>query len=668
MKFSSKRLWLTCLVSIAAAVLLTGCPPVNMLSWSPDGHSLAFIHPQGELWRYDTATREAKKLTETSGCETCLYTPSGKGILLASGEGQSDLQKISLFDVYSQTIALVAEHVNKLEYGVSPDDQYFYYIQEKKAIVEVRMKAPEKRRALYESKVEMEGLAVSPDGQRILFATPEGVQCLYLRNLQCGTVFQWKEAGIERQDAEFYYLKWADNRHALLLIESEANNDDLCDLYRVSIDDHKPVRVAQGVYPLTPPSVSPDGASALFTKVLDPAAEDLPDNLQLVRIEFSSGKTTVVRRDPFGALNGSYGPDGKTIAYISGGEDEMALMLYEPKRAAWSMVWNAAEQPSLPEAFRFEQEGNPEEAAAAYRQCVTGWPENKECERAWHGLMELYLGPKLFHLDRAYDAMNRLDTKELVEGVRTRFWRPEDRLASDPAADWILRHGTEASQREFGFNTDETRDLRGLWARWGEERLYLCIEYTSDADLYGLTFQDTVLLLDYGTPDSGLRTIQPGAEWDRGAERQVFLRHWYEAGNQSQYDLEIRDGQGETISRFLSSGFSPANYPPVVYMRNFCGESPGGTPCVVVGLSREVLDPPKDRPISMQVCTFKGGIESVKKAERPLEAEREGKAVCSVADAFGEENTATRLEADWKEGKPPIIRGVTAVLPSSPAK
>jgi len=73
------------------------------------------------------------------------------------------------------------------------------------------------------------------------------------------------------------------------------------------------------------------------------------------------------------------------------------------------------------------------------------------------------------------------------------------------------------------------------------------------------------------------------------------------------------------------------------------------------------------------VCTFKGGIESVKGLEGPRVASVGGRTVCDVADAFGAENTKDRIEADLKAHPHPdaaltVIKGVagTIKVPATP--
>ena len=270
-----------------------------------------------------------------------------------------------------------------------------------------------------------------------------------------------------------------------------------------------------------------------------------------------------------------------------------------------------------------------------------------------------YLGQPQPDLDAAYQNWQKISDNKLRDQIRPLFWREEDRVATDPAEDWIQTYGTEAAQKEFKFNTDLTRDLRALWVRCGKERLYLRIDYGSDADLTGLTFQDTLILLNSsGADGKGARRISPSAEWDRAADRQVLIRHWFESGDQSQYDMEILNEKSEVIARYLASGFAPPANPlfEMVYMIP-------ETHSVVYAVSRGALGltgPARD--LGIQVCAFKGGIESVKGLERPRVASVGGRTVCDVADAFGAENTKDRIERDLRVNKNPARAAVIGAV------
>ena len=263
-------------------------------------------------------------------------------------------------------------------------------------------------------------------------------------------------------------------------------------------------------------------------------------------------------------------------------------------------------------------------------------------------------------VDKAFEVLGSTSLKDQMEKL---FWRPADKLATDPPEDWIQRYGTEESEEEFKFNTDLTRDLRGLWVRGGKKRVYIRIDYGSNRDLQGVGFQDTVLLFDHETSAERSRAeITPSVHWEREHERLVLVRHWYERGRNSQYDLEIRDRDGELICRYLASGFAPSGNPVFDLVHTMQGD----TNSVVYSISRNMLGLNGPRRVNLQVCTLKGGIESHKELERPRVASVNGRTVCDVADTFGPENTAKRINADLKKNADPaapaIIKGYAATF------
>jgi hypothetical protein len=128
--------------------------------------------------------------------------------------------------------------------------------------------------------------------------------------------------------------------------------------------------------------------------------------------------------------------------------------------------------------------------------------------------------------------------------------------------------------------------------------------------------------------------------------------------------VEIENGKGETISHFQASGFVDPHYPhfEVIDSVNDWENQIGS---VVLSLSREILGLKDDRDVSIQVCTVKGGIESLKSKERRTDIDAPDGSRFSVADAFGEENSPERARARTEDDNVFTIRGVAAVLPLS---
>ncbi|MBN2310833.1 MAG: hypothetical protein JXR94_17800, partial [Candidatus Hydrogenedentes bacterium] len=271
----------------------------------------------------------------------------------------------------------------------------------------------------------------------------------------------------------------------------------------------------------------------------------------------------------------------------------------------------------------------------------------------------LYLTPPLEDLDKAFALLpEEPDFGDLREKDRALFWREQDRVAVDPYGDLLRTYCTGEARCGWEFDTDETRDLLALWARWGAERLYLRIDYASPRDLTGLTFQDTAILLDLDSTDEGHKAITPLVDWDRGADWQAILHHWFDAEDKSQYDVEIIDKDGECASAFRASGFANAQYP--LFALHGAGDWCGAPGTLMVSLARAPLGLKGEGKVAVQVCTFKGGIESHRGLERPREQPGDEGAFWDVADTFGEENVPERVAE--KGDTRPVLIGSAAVL------
>lgn len=430
----------------------------------------------------------------------------------------------------------------------------------------------------------------------------------------------------------------------------------------------------ENVYGYLPLSLSPDGKSVAVTISPDSKGK----TAQVAIVDVKTGEKKILTGEAFasserpdvlvtrGAGFAVFSPDGKQIAYLSPPDvdNEAAMVrILNLETGRKITVWRNEEERLFSVAESLTDSGNAHQALATYRDLLTRFPQTRLAEEACYRMMRLYPESPLADLDKAFEMLEKIkENHGLVEQVAPLFWREQDRLATDPPEDWIQTYGTEASRKAFEFNTDLTRDLRALWVRWGKERLYVRVDYGSNRDLMGLTFQDTLLLFDYDSPGSGFRPISPTTDWDRGAKRQVLVRHWYEAREQSQYDAEIRDRRGEVISRFIGSGFAPPGNPTFDLVHILQEDSSS----VVYSISRQVLGIADGQKVNMQVCTFKGGIESYKKLEHPRVETMDSRTVCDVADAFGAENTAERIEADLRKnptaGARAIIKGCAATF------
>jgi Tol biopolymer transport system component len=668
--------YLACYLSLVLGIGVfgAGCIP-DRLSWSPDGRYLAFVGPDDKaLWIWDTRTGEAERLTGMgrdykAEILFCRYLPSGNEILFGAGS----MEKAALLRLDPRRPNVthsIADDVSPY-YGLSKDGEYIYYFQKGKdnksnALIEHDLRHDVKKEILnVNSDV---GPMVAPNATRSRILLGGGGLFLLDRDKNTSRVLYLEEK------TEVWWPAWVNNSQILFAIHQESNQEPLGMLVSYSLDHGTSRVLCENIYGYLPFSLSPDGKSVALTVPTSPKGK----TGQVAIVDVATGEKKVLTDEAFisperpdvlvvrGAGFAVFSPDGQQIAYLTPPDldnDAAVVRILNLQTGKRITVWRNDEERLFSIAESLTDSGNIPQALSAYRDLLARFPQARLAEEACYRMMRIYLESPLTDLDRAFEMLKKIkENHALVEQVAPLFWRGQDRLATDPPEDWIQTYGTDASQKEFGFNSDLTRDLRGLWVRWGKERLYVRIDYGSNRDLTGLTFQDTLLLFDYDSPGNGLRQISPTTEWDRGAEREVLVRHWFEASEKSQYDMGIRDGRGEIVCRFVGSGFAEADNPAFELVHILQEDSSS----VVYSISRRVLDLKDGQKVNMQVCTFKGGIESYKKLERPRVETTDGRTVCDVADSFGPENTEERIEADLRTNTDPrapaIIKGCAATF------
>ena len=264
----------------------------------------------------------------------------------------------------------------------------------------------------------------------------------------------------------------------------------------------------------------------------------------------------------FGSSWGVLNRDRSKIAYNSNAFDNdnsNLLRVKDVRTGNEHIVWRDEEERMMAVSETLKRNDERSLAIKNYRNLLDRFPTSRFANQAWMQIMQLYLAPPSNDIDRAFDALNQMQESNVL--AQAIFWNETDRTADDPADDWMARYGTPEAQQKFEFNTDLTRDLLGLSVKSSDKRMFFKIDYHSNRDLSGLTFQDTVVLLDYDTPGNGYRKISNMCEWDRGAERVIVLRHWYQNHQESQYDIAVLNELGENTTHFLASGFAPPNLP-----------------------------------------------------------------------------------------------------------
>jgi dipeptidyl aminopeptidase/acylaminoacyl peptidase len=650
--------WL--IAATAIAFLASGCL-WETASWSPSGRYLAFVDVDDDsVWIWDTETQTATECDVPGGSDfaQCRFISEDELLLF---EGDQD--PVCVWSRKDNTLRELPVEGGPDRCTVSDDGKHVYVTVADGGVftlVELPLREKGEPRILYTSTEEMALPGASHDGKRIAFSCETGLYVFTKETGKATRVLDSQEKYIH------YWPIWVDDQTLLFIrmvqethpdsnsgvAHSEEGNVEFAGtLMRLNLKDGSTHTLCKFVAALDRPDFAEDGKEVIVSAAVEdladyPDAEDCPSTWQLVAVNLETGERRTLTDEPSGAGYAVCAPKGGQVAYHTPPDPEGATMrILDLKTGKRSMPWRNEVERLFSTALRLEQENEQAQALATYDELLSKFPETELDEQAAYAKLALYLRPPTLDLDKAFTILGPANLDELRDSDRALIWREEDRVAADPTGDWIRTYGTEASEKEFGFKTDDTRDLLGLWARWSPERLYLRVDMASNRDLDGLTFSDLVLLFDMDSPDEGYRPIGPRAQWNRGAERQVVIRHWYRNGDRSQYDVEIRDGAGEMRCRFLASGFDDPQCPVLGLLqpRGAWGDAPGS---ILLSLSREAMGLKGEGDVYVQACTFKGGIEEFKKLERPREPAATSGPVCDVADAFGEENTATRINAD----------------------
>ncbi len=659
-------------VFFCGLLTLSGCF-FEILSWSPDGRFLVTPGPKaGTLLRYDTQSGKTEELTIQRLAEgkrevipasivSCHYLPDGKGILLLTDKGGKDGGESEEESLYfyeeSQDLATRIDSGVGPYLDVTPDGKNVYYVAKREtdgkenSLVQ-RYEVGKGSTTVYTTPVEIAFPRIAPDGKNLLFSTEKG---LYLYNQEAQT--SRSLVAVTGKKA-FYWPTWVDQKTLLYVKLVEGDNKDFVGtLQMLDVETSKTQTLAPDAHAFFPLSLSPDKKTIAFTQMARDAKgeihDDAPYSAQIALIELASGKEVRrVKRLPI-VCAPAFSPDGKRLAFTNSMEgDDRFVQILDLESDKTTVLWNDEAERLFAKGYESFYGNDPKGALESWNALIAQYPTSTTlCKIAGLGILQIRLDEKspYFDLDAASEAFVQGGNRNFSDSMRSLFWRAEDRLAVDPKDDLIQTYGTSESQKTFGFPTDQARDLRALWVRCGQKRLYVRVDYESERDLDGLKFQDTTLLFNRDGETGGITRISPGAEWDRPAQCQVLLRHWHENGNDSQYDVEIRNERGEARCRFLASGYAPAGNPLI----QLVGTSTGDSPSAIWSISLEALGLNEGVPkVNVQACTFKGGIETYWNLEKPRIAVKEGQPVCDVADAFGADNTRERIEADLKKAAP----------------
>ncbi len=681
------------IIPICLLVMMTGCVVDQMVSWSPDGRYVLYSIPDEKgLWRYDTVEDKTEKIelktllspVNASGSNPldteipwCSYLDGKSRALICTDDGE--LYIVNLTNGACELIDTELGYMG-IKY-ISGDTEKIYYVKGKEssdtkeyALMEYKNK---NKTALFSLKEEFGYLDLSPDGRYLLYTTENSLNVYDLIENKTSVISN------NNTEGDICWPKWVNKNEIVYLLakdtSEEKNGESLSvTLNKISIDNRtfkplsEPVELQKNIYPIFLRPVREytyevqKKNSSEKLKITEPIVvtslkEPNTGAFQPAVISIKTGDILWKSDTLSQGVGGTLSPDGQTMAYLSDVGNFVFLETKDIKTKKQTIVWRNEAEKLFAEAEALKQAGKMRLAMDKFRSIIKEYPDSKIVIPAYSNIALLHLEPELFDLDAVYESLTKIGASEIPAAILKDLWRPEDLIAGDPSEDLIQTYGTEKALKQFGFNTDLTRDLRSVWMRMGKKYLYIRVDYGAAFDLSGLTFQDTLLLFDFDTPGFGSASISELSEWDKTADRKIMVRHWYEAAGESQYNIEIHNDKDEITHKYLVSGFSPADNPLFKHYTSGKGTSNS----VVYAISTEMYGLNLYsfiKKINIQVCTFKGGIESQLKLET-LRFDS-SKILCDVADTFGKENTRERIMADKTENpdKPAVIKGFAGTL------
>lgn len=694
--------YLIYLMLIGLLITISGCITVDQLvSWSSDSRYVMYtlLEPRNGLWVYDTKEDKADKI------ELQIESPTGKNsdekplyesviwCKYIKGESRALIvtahEKLYIADLKKSTCRLIDTNVYTLgtTYNLKGDD-IFYYVKSKSIVkpegtfnvYSLMEDKNNEKTHLFTLKERIKYPEISPDGRYILYVAENSLSIYDLKESKSSVILDNKKG------EEIAWPQWVNKNEIIFLFvedeeEKNVRGHEFVTLRKITINNKtlkplsEPVVLQENIYPELPGNVSEytyeiqKKESQKKIKITEPvihASIEQPEayTYQPAVISLKTGEVLWKNDTTLGGLAGKLSPDGQKTAYISLINESMILEIQDIKTRKRTIVWQNEAEKFYAEAEALKQAGKMRLALDRYRSIIEQYPDSNIVNAASYNMAILQLKPELLDLDAAYESVSNIGTSgEIPPAMWKELWRSEDFIAEDPPEDWIQTYGTDEASKQFEVNTDLTRDLRGLWMRKGKKYIYIRVDYGLAFDVSGLTFQDTLLLFDYNTTKFGSRSISGLAEWDKTADRKVMIRHWFESEEKSQYDVEIQNETDEVIHKYLVSGFSPADNPLFKQYTSDLGASNSVVYAVSKGNGALDLDRYSwASKINIQVCTFKGGIESQKKLETPRFDST--KNLSDVADTFGKENNLERIKADKKENpdKPIVIKGYAGTL------
>ena len=235
--------------------------------WSPDGQTLA-CRSQGGLLIHDLRTNETRRL-ETKGDRVLNFhylrwSPDGRRILGVGIDEKGKWGALYSFDARtgdSEIIARSEEGGFIFAFDWAPDGKSLYIVRRdelgrSRRIMKHDIESGEEKEIYGESNAGIYGLAISPDGKHIGYATDEELKVVPAEGGDSRELVKVKD---------FRSVTWTMNGKYVLFTKLREGGKDIYDLWRVPAAGGAPEKLDLGMRRLMHVKVHPDGRRIAFT-------------------------------------------------------------------------------------------------------------------------------------------------------------------------------------------------------------------------------------------------------------------------------------------------------------------------------------------------------------------------------------------------------------------
>ncbi|MFC1716037.1 sigma-70 family RNA polymerase sigma factor [Candidatus Poribacteria bacterium] len=251
-------------------------------AWSPDGKSLAYVSlrpsPESSARKQILVIRSLETGEEREViAKTSVFSPTRQPQLRWSPDGRSILsvgKSLRLINVQTGDVTSIvqfgsADRINIFDCVWSPDGKTILYIRQVRtgqwphSIVAHDLETG-KEKELYRGNISWPGLAISPDGRRLVFAGAGALKAMPIAGGEPRVFHRLQDTQEFATEAMFSGLTWtADGRYILFVIHN-LGQPGPPELWRVPVEEGKPQKLL-GMDGLRDISVHPDGRRITFS-------------------------------------------------------------------------------------------------------------------------------------------------------------------------------------------------------------------------------------------------------------------------------------------------------------------------------------------------------------------------------------------------------------------